>query len=122
MAGKPAFLVYVIFWEGGITMKPVFINFTDDEGKVTKTYTTCSLKTGMMDNILDIAERADNMEKGNISVNEVKEFYRDLKGLILAVFRYQFSYEELNENVEQDELMKVFSDICSNISGELKKN
>lgn len=103
-------------------MKPVFINFTDDEGKVTKTYTTCSLKTGMMDNILDIAERADSMEKGNISVNEVKEFYRDLKGLILAVFRYQFSFEELNENVEQDELMKVFKDICSNISGELKKN
>jgi len=103
-------------------MKPVYINLTDEEGKKIKTFTTCSLKTGVMDNIFDIAERAESLEKDNISVSEVKEFYRDLKSLILTVFKYQFSFEELNENVEQEELMKVFKDLCKNIGGEMKKN
>ena len=103
-------------------MKPVFINFTDDEGNKVKTFTTCSLKTGLMDNIFDIAERGSELDKGNVSIGDIKAFYRDLKGIILAVFKYQFSYEELNENVEQEELMKVFHDICSNINGEMKKN
>lgn len=102
-------------------MKPVNINFTDDEGKVVKTYTTCSLKTGMMDNIFEIAEKADNL-KNEKDINNVREFYSDLKSIILAVFKYKFSLEELNENVETDELMKVFKDICSRISGEMKKN
>jgi hypothetical protein len=103
-------------------MKPVFIEFTDDEGKRTKTFTTCTLKTGMMDNILDLAERGEALDKGNISVREVKDFYKDLKSLILQVFKHQFSYDELNENVEQNELMKVFNDICNNIGSEMKKN
>jgi len=103
-------------------MKPVFINFTDDEGKVVKTFSTCSLKTGIMDNIFDIAERAENLEKGKMSVSEVKAFYNDLKAVILAIFHYKFSLEELNEGVEQEELMRVFQDICSKISGEMKKN
>jgi GTP1/Obg family GTP-binding protein len=102
-------------------MKPVNINFTDDEGKVVKTYTTCSLKTGMMDNIFEIAEKADNL-KNEKDINNVREFYSDLKSIILSVFKYKFSLEELNENVETDELMKVFKDICSRISGEMKKN
>lgn len=103
-------------------MKPVFIDFTDDDGKKTKTFTTCSLKTGMMDNIFNIAERAEDLEKENIKINEVREFYKDLKSLILAVFKYQFSFEELNENVEQEELMKVFQDLCNNVNGEMQKN
>lgn len=103
-------------------MKAVFIRFTNDEGKVTQTFTTCTLKTGLMDNIFDIAERADKMERGNISISEAKEFYRDLKALICAIFHYKFSLEELNTGVDQDELMKVFNDICKNISGEMKKN
>lgn len=103
-------------------MKPVFINFTDEEGKKIKTFTACSLKTGMMDNIFDIAERAEELEKEDVKISEVKDFYKDLKSLILAVFKFQFSFDELNENVEQEELMNVFEDICSNIGGELKKN
>jgi len=104
-------------------MKPVFINFTDDEGKKTRTFTTCSLKTGMMDNIFDLAERADNLEKnGDIKIGEVREFYADLKALILSVFKYQFNFEELNENVEQEELMRAFKDLCNNLGGEVQKN
>jgi len=104
-------------------MKPVFINFTDDEGKKTRTFTTCSLKTGMMDNIFDLAERADNLEKnGDIKIGEVKEFYADLKALILSVFKYQFNFEELNENIEQEELMRAFKALCNNLGGEVQKN
>jgi len=103
-------------------MKPVYIKFTDEEGKIIKTFTSCSLKTGAMDNIFDIAERAEELEKEGIKISQVKSFYNDLKSLILSVFKYQFSFDELNENVEQEELMKVFNDLCANIGGELQKN
>ncbi|AKL96622.1 hypothetical protein CACET_c31780 [Clostridium aceticum] len=103
-------------------MKPVFLRFTDDKGKVTKTFTVSNLKTGMMDNIFDIAERAENLQKSDVKISEVREFYKDLRGVIVAVFKGQFTYDELNENVENDELMKVFTALCSNISGEMKKN
>ena len=55
----------------------------------------------MMDLIFD-GQKADNLDKENISIREVKAFYQDLKALILSVFKYQFSYEELNDNVDQE--------------------
>lgn len=103
-------------------MKPVFIHFTDHEGNKTKTFTASSLKAGMMDNIFDIAERADNLDKQGATLADVKSFYNDLKSIILAVFGYQFSFDELNENVETEELLRVFKDICSNIGADLRKN
>lgn len=103
-------------------MKPVFINFTDENGEKTKTFTTCTMKTGIVDNIFDIAERVEKLEKGNVTMSEVRAFYNDLKSLILEVFKYQFSFEDLNECVEQEELMKVFKDICNSIGSGMKKN
>lgn len=103
-------------------MKPVFINFTDENGEKTKTFTTCTMKTGVVDSIFEIAERAENIEKENVKISEVRTFFNDLKCLILEVFKYQFSYDELNENVDQEELMKVFKDICGAIGSGMKKN
>lgn len=103
-------------------MKPVFLNFTDDQGTVIKTFSVCSLKTGVMDNIFDIAEKAEELKKKDIAVKEVRAFYKDLKAIITDIFKGQFSYDELNHNVEQDELMRVFNEICGNVSGELRKN
>ena len=103
-------------------MKPIFINFTDENGKKTETFTSCTMKTGIVDNIFDIAERAEKLEKGNVTMGEVRTFYNDLKSLILEVFKYQFSFEDLNEQVEQEELMKVFKDICNSIGSGMKKN
>lgn len=103
-------------------MKPVFIEFTDGEGNVTKRYTTCSLKTGMMDNIFDIAEKAQDYESGKLGLKEAREFFRDLKAIIVSVFHGQFTYDELNEGAEQDEIIKVFTDLCSKIIGEMAKN
>jgi hypothetical protein len=103
-------------------MKPVFLHFTDHEGNKIKTFTTTSLKTGTMDNIFDIAERADNLDKQEAKLTEVKAFYNDLKSIILSIFAYQFSYDELNENVETEELLRVFKEVCSNIGADLRKN
>lgn len=103
-------------------MKPVLIRFTDSEGNTTKTYTVCSLKTGMMDNIFDIAEKAEGLKKNQPSLTEVRNFLKDLKAIIVSVFGGQFTFDELNEGVEQGELMKVFKDLCANITGEMKKN
>lgn len=103
-------------------MKPIFINFTDENGEKTKTFTTCSMKTGIVDSIFDIAERAEKLETSKVTISEVRAFNNDLKSLILEVFKYQFSFEDLNEQVEQEELMKVFRDICNSIGSGLKKN
>ncbi|NJD02032.1 MAG: hypothetical protein FIA99_05430 [Ruminiclostridium sp.] len=103
-------------------MKPVFIEFTDSEGKMTKRYSTCSLKTGMMDNIFDIAEKAEDYEAGKMDVKQAKEFFRELKAIIVAVFHGQFTYDELNEGAEHEEIVKVFTSLCGVLSGELAKN
>ena len=103
-------------------MKPVLINFTDNEGNVIKTFSTCSLKTGLMDNIFDIAEQADELDKGKLDMKEIRQFFKELKAIIVEVFGNQFTYEELNKNVEQSEVMKVFTDLCGRLSGEMTKN
>lgn len=103
-------------------MKPVFLKFSDTQGKVTKTYTTCSLKTGLMDTIFDIAERAENFNVETPSVQEVREFYKEVKAIVVAAFGKQFTFDELNEGVETDELMKVFKDLSKNVMSGMKKN
>ena len=103
-------------------MKPVFIKFTDDEGKTVKTFTACRLKTGMMDDIFDVAERAEKLDSKDTSISDIKEFYADLKDTILKIFKYQFSLDELNKNVEQEKLMETFKDLCETLGGEMVKN
>lgn len=103
-------------------MKPVFIKFSDAQGQVTQTFSTCSLKTGMMDTIFDIAEQADSFKTGTPSVQEVRDFYKDVKAIIVSAFGKQFSYDELNEGVETDELMSVFQNLCKNVMSGVKKN
>ncbi|MFK7692857.1 phage tail assembly chaperone G [Paenibacillus sp. HJGM_3] len=103
-------------------MKPVYITFTDAQGTTTNTFTTCSLKTGMMDTIFDIAEQAEQLKSGKSDIKQSRQFFKDLKALIVAIFGGQFSYDELNEGAEQSEIMRVFNDICSKISGDMRKN
>ena len=103
-------------------MKPVLLNFTDEQGQVTKTFTVCSLKAGMMDNIFDIAEKGEGFEKGELKVPEIKAFFKDLKALIVEVFGGQFTYDELNSGVEVSDLMDVFREICGNVVGSMRKN
>lgn len=102
-------------------MKPLFINFTDHEGTITKTFSTVSVKTGMMDKIFDIAERAEGI-KGETDLKEIRDFFKELKATIVAIFGGQFTYDELNEGAEQDEVMEVFSRLVSRISGGMQKN
>lgn len=103
-------------------MKTVIIHFTDEEGNKTQSFASSSMKTGLMDRIFDLAERGEKLDKKDVTVSEVKEFFKDLKSLILSVFQYKFSYDELNENVEQEELMRVFNEICESIGSQMKKN
>lgn len=103
-------------------MKPVFLKFTDDEGKVIKTHTTCTLKAGRMDQIFDIAERAEGLEKEEAGIKEVRQFFDDLSALIVDVFGHKFTMEELKEGAEQGEIMEVFQELCARITGEFQKN
>ncbi|WP_373232102.1 phage tail assembly chaperone G [Cohnella sp.] len=101
--------------------KPIFVNFTDHNGDVVKTYTTVSIKTGMMDKVFDLAERAEELEKKR-EIKEVRVFYGDLKALIVDLFGRQFTFDELNDNVDQDELMAVLGRLVGRISGGMRKN
>lgn len=101
-------------------MKPILIRFTDAQGKVTQTFSAVSVKTGMFDRIFDIADQADTLKEGD--VKKAREFFRDVKALIVAIFGNQFTYDELNDSVEQGELMKVFNDICSLVKSPMAKN
>ena len=102
-------------------MKPIMINFTDSLGKTTKTYSACSIKTGTMDLIFDMAERVEAYQQGGLDIRLAKSFFNDLKAIIVEVFGGQFSFDELNKNVEQGEIMKVFKELCANVTGEITK-
>lgn len=74
-----------------------------------------------MDTIFDIAERAENFNVETPSVQEVREFYKEVKAIVVAAFGKQFTFDELNEGVEIDELMKVFKDLSKNVMSGMKK-
>lgn len=103
-------------------MKTVYLYFKDDEGQKTQTFVACSLKTGVVDQLFDLAEEAEKLDLDNITIPEVRTFFRELKNLILRVFSYKFSLEELNDNVEQADLMIVFDDLCESIGSSMRKN
>lgn len=103
-------------------MRAVTIQFTDDEGNVLKTHVTCTLKAGMMDQILEVAEKAEAIKKESAGASDVRQFYKDLNGLVVAVFNHKFTLDELLNGAEQDEIMKTFEELCGRISGEMQKN
>lgn len=104
-------------------MKPVFLRFTDAEGKTMKTFTATTLKTGMMDTIFDIAERAESFDKGETPpIKELRAFYADIKALFVSVFGHKFTYDEINEHVEVNELMNAFQVLCKHSMGGMQKN
>lgn len=103
-------------------MKPISIQFTNEKGEKVKTFTSCSLKTGVMDRILDIAEKAEDYENGKLGIREAREFFKDLKAIMVDAFGRQFSYDELDEGVEFDEMIRVFTTMCTGLAGGLGKN
>jgi hypothetical protein len=103
-------------------MKPVVLTFTDAQGNKTKTYSTCSIKTGIMDRIFDIAEKAEEYESGKLGVAESRGFFRDLKAIMVDAFGRQFTYDELDEGLDFDEMIRVFTEMCSAAVGNLGKN
>jgi len=103
-------------------MKPIIIKFTDTEGKTTKTFTACSIKTGVMDRIFDIAEQAEEFEKGELGIGEARVFFNGLKAIMVDVFGRQFTFDELDQGVDFDELLRVFTTMCTGLTGNLGKN
>lgn len=102
-------------------MKTVIINFTDADGKKTKSFASSSLKVGLVDKIFEIAEKAPSLQE-SANIKDVKEFYEDLQSLLVSVFGYKFSLDELKENVDQEEMMRVFNEICKSLGQETRKN
>jgi hypothetical protein len=98
------------------------IKFSDTDGKTVKTFTACSIKTGVMDRIFDIAEKAEAYETGNLGIAEAREFFRDLKAITVEVFGRQFTYDEIDQGVDFDELIRVFTSMCAGLTGNISKN
>ena len=103
-------------------MKAIIIHFSDAQSAATKTYSTVSIKTGLVDRIFDLASTAQELEKGSTDIALVREFFHEMKAVIVALFGNQFSLDELQSGVEQNELMRCFTSACMSITGELSKN
>lgn len=103
-------------------MKAVTIKFTNNDGNIEKTFVTCTLKAGKMDQLFEIAERAKCLEDEDIDLKSVKAFFCDLNGFIVGVFNHQFTLDELREGAEQSEIMSAFMELCNRITGEFQKN
>lgn len=105
-------------------MKAITVNFTDSNNKVTKTYSTTSIKTGLVDKIFDLAEQAKQFEDvgADVEMVQVKAFFYDMKAVLVALFGNQFTYDELQDNVEQAELMRCFTSACMALTGAMGKN
>lgn len=106
-------------------MKAVTITFTDENGKNTGTYITSSIKMGTVDQLFDIAERAeqfDDKELDDMSIKEVRELFNDIKAVIVRAFAYRFELNELDDGLELSELMPLFEKLMESIGGSFKKN
>lgn len=101
------------------------INFTDAKGKVTKTYSAVAIKTGFVDKIMAISERASTLEDIGSEKEQVTAYIAlmaDLKALIVDIFGRQFTYDELQNGVEQKELMRCFHATVDFIREAVSKN
>lgn len=103
-------------------MKAIVIHFTDEKGNSTKTYSTVSIKTGLVDRIFDLASTAQELEKGTADITVMRHFFDEMKAVLVALFGNQFTYDELQNGVEQNELIQCFTSACKAITGELSKN
>lgn len=103
-------------------MKPVIIKFTDAEGKTTRTYSTTTIKTGVMDRIFDIAEKTDQYENGKLEMSDVRGFFQDLKAVMVDVFGRQFNYDDIDQGVDVEELINVFTAVCIGLQVQFGKN
>jgi hypothetical protein len=103
-------------------MKAIVLHFTDGQGKATKTYSAVSIKTGLVDRIFDLASTAKELENGSQDMALIRQFFSEVKAVIVALFGNQFTYDELQDGVEQNELMRCFTSACTAITGELSKN
>jgi hypothetical protein len=82
-------------------MKAIVIHFTDGQGKATKTYSTVSIKTGLVDRIFDLAATARELENGSEDLVLIRQFFGEVKAVIVALFGNQFTYDELQDGVHR---------------------
>lgn len=103
-------------------MKPVYLSFTNDEGEKIQTFVTSSIKTGLVDKIIDLTIKAAEIESGSEKLTGVADFIRGIKAVVLEAYKYKFSLDELNENVEQEDLIQCFKELSTAIAGNNTKN
>ena len=97
-------------------MKPFLLNFKDHDGKVIKTYSVCSLKTGMFTKLIPIVNRAKAFEENNdYQVSEIDEFINETAAFIVDAFGRQFTLDELLLGVEIGDLLKAIGELFNAI-------
>ena len=87
------------------------IQFTNDKGETIQTYKVNGMKTGIVDKCFEVAEKTSKLDMEHMSLKEMREFYEDIRLLLVDVFRGQFTLDELKEHVEQKELWVCFNNV-----------
>lgn len=98
------------------------ITFTDAQGKVTKTYTAVGMKMGLVDKLMDIAEKQRLNEIGAPTFAEQREVLDEMRALLVEAFGGQFTYDELNKAADIGEVMKCFNSLAEFVGEAVRKN
>jgi len=96
------------------------INFTGDDGGITRTITTTEIKTGKMDRIFELADEAK--EAAEAGIRGITAWRKKIKALLVEIFHNQFTYDELQDGATNDEVMRCFNSILRGTGDAITKN
>lgn len=98
------------------------IKFTDAQGKVKKIYTAVGLKSGIVDKLLGVAEKQAQAQQGEQSAAEQKALWSEMMALIVEVFGRQFTYDELADGADIQEIVRCFQSLNAFVTESVSKN
>lgn len=98
------------------------INFTDGAGNTTKTYTAIGMKMGLVDNLMDLAEKQRISQIGQPTLAEQREIWDEMGSLIVEVFGRQFTYDQLKDGADVKEVMRCFDSLAEFVAESVRKN
>ena len=94
------------------------IKFTDNEGKVIKTYTTIEVKAGKMDIAFGLLDDVAEIKGGK----DTAAWRGKMKAFLVSVFGDKFTVDDIDANVSNKELVRCWQSIVRAQEDAVAKN